>query len=184
MTLTTKIYCSRQYLMICISMYVTDLKMLNMSIICTWHIFIMFFYYYLWHFEDTKLKSCAGSPTVSEQNSCGKDIILCKYCVARFHRKIHLLKYMTEGSFPFILHNFLNCIDSFRSTFCWPSTTFILLNLPVHQTISQCDLNTPDLVYNRRQLVGTEPDILANNVVLNRTAHRWPYKRCENNFLS
>jgi hypothetical protein len=34
------------------------------------------------------------------------------------------------------------------------------------ETISQYDLNTPELVYNQRQLVGTEVEVLANNVAL------------------
>jgi hypothetical protein len=34
--------------------------------------------------------------------------------------------------------------------------------------------------------MGTEAEILANKVALNRTTHRWPYEYdlCEDNFLS
>jgi hypothetical protein len=35
------------------------------------------------------------------------------------------------------------------------------------ETISQYDLNTPEIVYNQRQLVETQPKILGNNVALN-----------------
>jgi hypothetical protein len=34
------------------------------------------------------------------------------------------------------------------------------------ETISQYDLNAPEIVYNQRQLVGTEVEVLANNVAL------------------
>jgi hypothetical protein len=40
------------------------------------------------------------------------------------------------------------------------------------QLVSQHHLNTPEIVYSQRQFMGTEAEILANKVALNRTTHR------------